>query len=342
MVRVYLITGANSGCGLEAARQLAVHFASSNTNVQRHSHHDDGSDGVGRTKIYLLCRSEAKARQAIIDIGTDNVHFLLFDATHDADTIRLNVVNNIPDSEVVAGIVLNAGGFGDIPSSLEKQNMNSVVKVDGVVVPTKKACSIAQANIIGHAILVDQLLKSGKFGPSARIVAVGSEAVLTPGAEMDWKNANMAERLAGTVRTPNNDYGWIKGILALYWTAFARHHPELYVLTVSPGAVGSTNLLVQGGATPTIRFFSRVFMFFVGAHSVQDGAKRYVDALLDRDMPSSSSTSNTENELASGSVLLSRKGFTKDYGRIDQLKKGQFVADTSLQDEAWDAVNQFL
>jgi NAD(P)-dependent dehydrogenase (short-subunit alcohol dehydrogenase family) len=329
MVQSFLITGANSGCGLEGARQLAVHFASINV-----------LDGSSKTKIYLLCRSEAKARQAITDIGANSINFLLFDANDDSDTIKQNVVDKIPENEVIAGIVLNAGGFGDIPSSLEGQTMKSAEKSN--CGHAKKACSIAQANIVGHAILVDQLSKNGKFGPAARIIAVGSEGVLAPGASMDWKNANMEERILGTVRTPNLDYGWIKGILALYWRAFARHHPEVYVLTVSPGAVGSTNLLVQGGSTPTLRLFSRLFMFFLGSHSVQVGAKRYVDALLDRDMPASTSTSNIEEKLPSGSVLLFRKGFTKDYGCIDQLEKGKFVTDTALQDEAFVVVNQFV
>ena len=121
----------------------------------------------------------------------------------------------------------------------------------------------------------------------------------------------------------------------------ARHHPELYVATVSPGAVSNTNLLSHGGVSPFLRGIARLSQL-CSSYSVQEGAKRYVDILLLSSTNNDDKNNINESTAASGSFLASRKGFTKDFGNIGTLKKGKFVTDIQLQDEAWDAVNKFL
>jgi len=95
-----------------------------------------------------------------------------------------------------------------------------------------------------------------------------------------------------------------------------------------------------------------------GNHTAEEGAKRYINALLKSDNDSdndngngngndngnsnSNSNNNADDEPMSGSFLASRKGFIKDYGNVAYHKKGGFITDTELQDKAWNAVNQFL
>ena len=111
-----------------------------------------------------------------------------------------------------------------------------------------------QLNLIGHAQLIDILIESELLKTGARIVCSGSEAargvrilmIGNPemGDSVDW----YTHRLTGgheegqpapskaVAFSPMDTYAMVKGFMALYWSAWARRHPEFYVLTVSPGA----------------------------------------------------------------------------------------------------------
>jgi NAD(P)-dependent dehydrogenase (short-subunit alcohol dehydrogenase family) len=269
MVRLFFITGANSGCGLEAARQLAIYF----------SHQQQDQTENDKVKIYLLCRSEEKAKEAMTDIGTSNLEYMKFDAYDDSETIRENICRSLQPNDdnnevIIGGIILNAGGFGDGNNNNNNNNKNSNDDDDDDDDDRchRRACNVAQLNIIGHAALVNHLISMYKIHDTdtntntttrTRIVAVGSEASFaSPGITMDYKTASFVEHLSGTVaykdRSFGIDYGWTKGILALYWAAFARHHPELYVITVSPGAVSNTKLFTNEGVSPFLRGIARL------------------------------------------------------------------------------------
>jgi len=344
----YFVTGANSGCGLEAARQLAVHFS------------QQQQETSAITTIYLLCRSEEKALAAIETINksvrsvngktnTENLRleFLKFDACDDEETICKNMT--LPpgndNSPTIGGILLNAGGFGDGKEITPPEPNTSSGR--------RTACEIAKLNITGHVILVRHLLATQKTDASTRIIAVGSEsAIVTP---LDRSKANFVAHLEGTVPLEDKifsfDYAWTKRILALYWAAFARHHPDFYVVTVSPGAVPSTQILNRGSVSLLIKAAAYIhqLQIFGGSHSVEAGAKRYIDALLGhglfeqgRDTGESKDENQNAGPPESGSFLASREGFTRDFGDVRCVKNGEFICDRELQDRAWAAVQEFV
>ncbi len=324
--RSYFVTGANNGCGFEATRMLALRLSKGN----------DNNDGI--VTIYLLCRSEEKANVAIQQIRQSlgensrvRLENMKFDAYDDEPTIRKNIslaLQGETNPPTIAGILLNAGGFGE----LQSDNTNTEESVP-------EACGIAKLNLIGHVFLVRNLLNLCKTDSSTRIVPVASEAAFAA-LGMDYEAADFVAHLSGTVAKKDKmmgaDYGWTKGILALYWAAYARHHPEHIVAIVSPGAIPSTKLMNQGAVSPALRTIAKITQWqcFGGSHTVQDGAERYVTALM--------GIGPFGAGFSSGEFWASTRGFAKDFGKVAELKKGKFVADAKLQDKAWAAVQTFV
>lgn len=110
-----------------------------------------------------------------------------------------------------------------------------------------------------------------------------------------------------------------------------RYGNNIRFLTVSPGATAGTTV------TRDLPWYTQVFvrtvvflLTFVGkSHSVEVGAKRYMDALTEHE------------EYQSGVFYASKKGLSSDV--VDQAEFGyDCFANEKYQDNAYAAVQSFL
>ena len=135
-----LITGANIGLGKETARQLALKQETK--------------------KVILFCRNQAKAEAAKKDLeektGEKIFEIIIGDVT-DANSVR-KAAEQI--KEPVDAIVLNAGGvIGKTAAKSTPSGMNQ----------------LAATNILGHVILVEELIKRDNLRKT--VLSVSAEAV---------------------------------------------------------------------------------------------------------------------------------------------------------------------
>jgi NAD(P)-dependent dehydrogenase (short-subunit alcohol dehydrogenase family) len=318
--KVYLVTGANVGLGLEAAKQLALKDQTK--------------------KVYLACRTESKALAAIEDlvrehkIPSEKLAFVPFDASADKSSIAKSVVHALPSGEQFDGLILNAGGPGHDKTGAP-QGPNHV-------------SDICQINLIGHIHLLDALKSNGFLKPTKGetvIVYSGSEAArgvasmgipapTMPETHKDYNN--IMDGSAFKKYDPMSVYGHVKGMAALYWSAWARKYPEHVVFTVSPGASLGTNALAQDSLSPFMKFMLptifQIFCIFGGAHTASVGAKRYVDAL------------NREGEfdkMESGAFWASLHGSSGRVGDQAKFPKGAQYGDVSKQEAAYQAIRAY-
>src|SRR5277367_1975658 len=133
-----LITGANAGLGKEAARQLALKKETK--------------------KVILFCRNEAKAEAAKKDLEEQTgrkIFEIIIGDVSDANSVRRAVEKM---QEPIDAVILNAGGMvGKTAGNITPSGMNE----------------LAATNILGHVILVEELIKRDKL----------KKAVLYPSAE---------------------------------------------------------------------------------------------------------------------------------------------------------------
>ena len=127
-------------------------------------------------------------------------------------------------------------------------------------------------------------------------------------------------------------YGQVKYLGALWMSALARRHPELRLLTVSPGNTAGTDTLRD---LPTMQrvIMQHVVMPYVGplfgiAHPLQVGAKRLADAMLGGPLESGKFYASAANTLTG--PLIDQAGIVADF------------ADAAIQDNADQAIHHFL
>ena len=128
MNKVIMITGANAGIGKETARQLALKKSTE--------------------KIILACRNKTKAEAAKKELeestGRSIFEILIMDVSQ-PESVR-DAVNKI--HAPIDALIMNAGGVG----GKEPQKITR----DGVT-------TITATNLLGHVVLVDELLKDNKL-----------------------------------------------------------------------------------------------------------------------------------------------------------------------------------
>jgi NAD(P)-dependent dehydrogenase (short-subunit alcohol dehydrogenase family) len=303
MIKSVLITGANAGLGKETARQLA-----SNLNID---------------KIILGCRNPDKAQQAKQELtaatGRDIYEVLIIDVSN-LESVR-DAVKKL--TQPVDALLMNAGGSGG-------SNFNRITEYD--------VTRIFAVNLLGHALLAEELITSGKLTHTA--IYAGSEAargVKEMGMQRpELANSSVNEFITianGSFYKPTNDatvpYGPIKYMAALWVSAMAKKYPQIRFITISPGATTGTEGF--NTLTPLKRWFMKsmmqVMLLLGKVHKLEIGAKRFVDGLLD-------------SSYKSGIFYASEKGLTGPMG--DQSLIFSDLADTQIQNNAQQAIEKLL
>lgn len=306
MIESILITGANAGLGKETARQFALKQETK--------------------RVILFCRNRARAAAAKKDLeektGKKIFEILIGDVT-DADSVR-KAVGEI--SEPIDAVVLNAGGtIGKTAATPTPSGMNQ----------------LAATNILGNVVLVDELIKRDKLRKA--VLAVSAEAV--PGVKMlgvkrvSMSTSSVDEFAAvldgsyfGKKFVALNAYSYVKYAETMWALSIARKYPQLKFVAVSPGNTKGTQ--AADSLPPPMRFMLNYVMMpivfpLMGemVHTLDVGAKRFVDAISDERYKSGVFYASKEGKL-SGEM-------------VDQSTFFPDLKNTSFQDNAYEAIHRF-
>ncbi|WP_170422481.1 SDR family NAD(P)-dependent oxidoreductase [Ruegeria arenilitoris] len=303
-IQSVLITGANAGLGREAARQLALR--------------------KGISKVYLACRNPIKAEAAKSalerEAGRKIFEVVLMDVTSPASVRAAVAALSTP----IDAVILNAGGTGG-------RNPNSLTS-DGVT-------NIFATNVLGHVVLVDALLERQLV--TSTILYAGSEAArgipkmgmhrpsLSDGTVDEFKSIADGTKF-GPDGDPMQTYRYAKLTATLWMGAMARQNPHIRFVTISPGGTAGTAGFDDLPLMKRIAFkhLGGVLMPLFGMmHSVEAGAKRYLDGLLNPDFQT-------------GHFYASRTGYPTG-PVVDQASIDASLSDITNQDNANKALRQF-
>lgn len=203
---------------------------------------------------------------------------------------------------------------------------------------------IFASNVLGHVLFVDELMRTNKLEKGGSVVFVASFAArgepsvgaarppIDSGSLEEFKAVADGSKFKSGDKQPQytDFYGAVKLMGALWTMSMARKHQNMRFLTVDPGMARGT----QG--TSTLPFLTRMLMESVmwvmqtigRAHSVDVGAKRYCDILLD------------DATYKSGVWYGSKKGLTGELA--DQVEHWDLLGQESAQDNANSAIHAFL
>jgi len=302
-----LITGANSGLGFEAARQFAQQ--------------------KGISKIILACRNQARAQEALEQLeeltGKKIFEILIVDV---GDLKSCKKAAEDLNTQI-DGIILNAGGGGGTnPTKLTKEGVMLIFAI----------------NVLGHVHFTDLLMRNGKLSKDGAVMYVASFAArgapevgaapppIVNGSIEEWTSVANGSKFANNKKY-TDIYGSVKLMGALWTMSMARKHPEMRFLTVDPGMARGTS------GTASLPWYQRwtmntamwVMQILGKAHTVDIGAKRYVEVLLNDDI------------FKSGVWWGSKKGLT---GKMDnQLEHWpEIIGNESAQDNVDSVIRNFL
>jgi hypothetical protein len=222
----------------------------------------------------------------------------------------------------IDAVVLNAGGTGGArPLDLT---------ADGVT-------QIFASNVLGHAALLDALLSAGLLTETVELV--GSEAAFgvrflrIPAPEiLSGSVAEFSSWIDGSFYRDHPfdrglAYGQAKLIGALWIAAQAREHPELRMLTMSPGNTVGT--AVNRELPAPVRILApRITKLLGRSHSLATGTERLAQGLLDPAYGDGRFWASAAGQLT-GPV-------------VDQVSVNPLIADLSTQTNAAAAVHRFI
>jgi NAD(P)-dependent dehydrogenase (short-subunit alcohol dehydrogenase family) len=302
-----LITGANAGLGKESARQLALKPETK--------------------KVILACRNQERAEAAKRDLenstGKSIFEILIMDVS-DANSVRKAVEKM---KEPIDAVILNAGGMvGKTAGKFTPSGMNE----------------LAATNILGHVVLLDELIKQDKLKKA--VLFVSAEAV--PGVKalgmkpVSMKTSSVDEFagvLDGSYFGDKFDavqaYGYVKYAGTMWALSMARKYPEIKFVVMSPGNTDGTN--APDSLPPAMRFMLKNLMMpivfpLIGGmvHKLEVGVKRLVDGISDERYKSGVFYASKEGKL-SGDV-------------VDQSTFYTDLKNTIFQDNADKAIHRFI
>ncbi|MEM7322171.1 MAG: SDR family NAD(P)-dependent oxidoreductase [Actinomycetota bacterium] len=261
------MTGANSGLGFEAARQLAE---------------------LGYGAVVLACRSQEKAdaarRELVEQTGVDPFATLVVDVA-EIQSSQAAAAELVARGVAFDAVLLNAGM---VPNTLNRTS-------DGIEMAFA-------ASLIGHHIITSALLEASLVTDGGSVVLVGSEAANDDlpkamgmgvydfvrgepsdfGATPEEAMTNFARAEGGPAYDGNRQYSSTKAFSAWWSAAMARRHPGgVSFYTVSPGANMGTNAArhVTGPFKLMIGAMRLVGRFIGMDQPIEKGAGRYIDVL---------------------------------------------------------------
>ena len=302
-----LITGANNGLGKEAARQFALKKETK--------------------KVILFCRNEERAEAAKKDLEQETgkkIFEIVIGDVSDANSVR-RAVEKIKDP--IDTVILNAGGMvGKTAAQVTSSGMNL----------------LAATNILGHVVLVEELIKRDKLKKA--VLFVSAEAVpgvkslgMKPVAMRTSSVDEFAGVLDGSYFGNKFDvtqaYGYVKYVGTMWTLAMARKYPDLKFVVMSPGNTMGT--AAPDNLPAPMRFMLKIFMMpivfpLMGdmVHKLDVGVKRFVNGI-------------SEDRYKSGVFYASREG--KLSGNVvDQSTFYTDLKNTSFQDNADKAIHRFI
>ena len=183
--------------------------------------------------MILFCRNQAKAeaaRKGLEEATGRKIFEIIIGDVSNAASVRRAVEQM---KEPIDAVVLNAGGMvGKTAAHITPSGMND----------------LAATNILGHVILVDELLKRNLLKKAA--LSISAEAV--PGVKplgmkpVAMKTSSVDEFAAvldgsyfGKKFDVTQAYGCVKYAMTMWTLAMARKYPHLRFIVVSPGNTGS-------------------------------------------------------------------------------------------------------
>ena len=302
-----LITGANIGLGKEAARQLALKKETK--------------------RVILLCRNQAKAEAAKKDLEEQTgkrIFEIIIGDVSDENSIR-KAVEKI--KEPIDAVILNAGGVvGATAGRMTPSGMNE----------------LAATNILGHVVLVDELIKHDKLKRTVLIAsaeaipgvkALGMKPVAMKTSSVDEFEDVLDGSYFGDKFEAIQAYGYVKYAGTMWALSMSRKYPNLKFIVMSPGNTGGTN--APDSLPPAMRFMLKYLMMpivfpMIGGmvHKLEVGAKRFVDGISDERYKSGVFYASKEGKL-SGEV-------------VDQSTFYTDLKNTAFQDNASEAIHRFI